>query len=208
MTVTDIGYGEDSDPGIEGTGGGSLAGLGARTNILTSVLPGTAPGREEELRLESIDYFVSFVQMFGLPKSIGQIYGLLFASLDSLAMDEIVTQLGISKGSASQGLSLLKSLGAVTSHQIPSDRREHFRADLNVSRIVTHFFENRLNPRLLNGEERLKSMVKLARSIERERHGERGAPDGASVLHRFQALQKWQKRGRSIIPFLLKWLKR
>ena len=95
----------------------------------------------------SVEYFVSFVQVFGLPKSIGQIYGLLFVSTVALSMDEVVEHLGISKGSASQGLALLKSLGAVSSKVIAGDRREHFQADLNVSRIVTHFFENRLQPR-------------------------------------------------------------
>lgn len=186
--------GADTPWDSRGTTGGSVSG-------------GTVPvaqGGREDLEREAIEYFVSFVQMFGLQKSIGQIYGLLFVSLDSLAMDDIIVRLGISKGSASQGLTVLKGLGAVTSHTVPADRREHFRADLNVSRIVTHFFENRLRPRLENGEERLKSMIRLARVVERE--GKTG--EAGSVLHRIQALQKWQKRGRGIIPLLLKWLKR
>lgn len=169
--------------------------------------PSSRPGRSAtalDLERESIEYFVSFVQMFGLQKSIGQIYGLLFVTLDSLAMDEIIERLGISKGSASQGLTVLKGLGAVTSHAIPTDRREHFQADLQVSRIVTHFFENRLRPRLENGEARLKVMHRLAHLVEREEP----VGDAGSVLHRIEALQKWQKRGRRIIPFLLRWLKR
>lgn len=188
--------GADSPWGSRGTTGGSVS---------RETAPVVATEDERgELEREAIEYFVSFVQMFGLQKSIGQIYGLLFVSLDSLSMDDIIVRLGISKGSASQGLTVLKGLGAVTSHAVPADRREHFRADLNVSRIVTHFFENRLQPRLENGEERLKSMIRLARVVERE--GKTG--EAGSVLHRIQALQKWQKRGRGIIPLLLKWLKR
>jgi len=190
--------GEGADPPWDsrGTTGGSVS---------RGTVPVVAIENERgELEREAIEYFVSFVQMFGLQKSIGQIYGLLFVSRDSLSMDDIIVRLGISKGSASQGLTVLKGLGAVTSHTVPADRREHFRADLNVSRIVTHFFENRLQPRLENGEERLKSMIRLARVVERE--GKTG--EAGSVLHRIQALQKWQKRGRGIIPLLLKWLKR
>lgn len=157
-----------------------------------------------DLRSMSVDFFVSFVQVFGLPKSIGQIYGLLFVSAEPLPMDDIVSQLGISKGSASQGLALLKSLGAVTSQTIPADRREHFEADLNVSRIVTHFFENRLQPRLEHGDRRLEEMMELARAAKREKKGD-GA---AAVLTRIQALQKWQKRGRNLIPMVVRWLKR
>ncbi len=158
----------------------------------------------ETLQEEAIDYFVSLVQMFGLPKSIGQIYGLLFVSVAPLAMDDVVTRLGISKGSASQGLALLKSLGAVTTHPVPDDRREHFEADLNVSRIVTHFFENRLQPRLENGEERLNSMIRLARAAEVGGNSDANV----AVLSRIEALQKWQKRGRGILPLLLRWFKR
>lgn len=158
----------------------------------------------ETLQEEAIDYFVSLVQLFGLPRSIGQIYGLLFVSVIPLSMDDIVTRLEISKGSASQGLSLLKSLGAVTSHSILDDRREHFEADLNVSRIVTHFFENRLQPRLENGEERLNSMLRLVRATG----GPGKANESAAVLARLEALQKWQKRGRGILPLIMKWLRR
>lgn len=158
----------------------------------------------EELRGLSVDFFVSFVQVFGLPKSIGQIYGFLFVSPDPLPMDEIVSQLGISKGSASQGLALLKSLGAVSSITIPADRREHFQADLNVSRIVTHFFENRLEPRLEHGDRRLEEMIALARQAKRSDR----TPGATAVLTRIQALQKWQKRGRNLIPMVVRWLKR
>jgi len=155
------------------------------------------------LERESVDYFVSLVQIFGLPKSIGQIYGLLFVSPDPLPMDRIVEELGISKGSASQGLALLRTLGAVTTHQILGDRREHFRADLNVSRIVSHFFDNRLKDRLEHGDARLESMLRLAKESEQSvSEGE------TNILSRVQALQKWQKRGSSIIPMITRWLRR
>ena len=137
------------------------------------------------LEEESIDYFVSFVQMFGLPKSIGQIYGLLFVSPEALPMD-----------------SILKDLGAVTSHSLEGDRREHYRADLQVSRITNHFFENRLEPRLQNGKSRLSLMMDLIdESLD-------GFDDSAEVRTRVAALQKWHKRGGSIIPMIVKWLKR
>lgn len=153
-----------------------------------------------EFQRETIDYFVSFVQMFGLPKSIGQIYGLLFATTSPLTMDDIVGELKISKGSASQGLSLLKNLGAVKSQDIEGERREHFRADLNVARIVNHFFENRLGPRLENGEQRLQRMRRLVES--------NGSRENLEMLSRIQALQKWQNRGKRVFPMLKSWLKK
>lgn len=156
-----------------------------------------------ELETEAIDYFVSFVQVFGLPKSIGQIYGLLFVSAEPLSMDEVVRRLGISKGSASQGLALLRSLGGVTTETVPGDRREHYLADLNVSRIVSHFLDNRLLPRLAHGEQRLASMLRQA-----QREQERSPGLGTEQrLNRIRALQKWQKRGSGLLPMILRWFR-
>lgn len=155
------------------------------------------------LEEEAIDYFVSFVQVFGLPRSIGQIYGLLFVSVAPRNMDDVVQSLGISKGSASQGLALLRSLGAVTACNVAGDRREHYEADLNVTRIVRHFFDNRLLPRLKHGEERLESMLRLA-----EAGGKGGEDDELEQrFNRIRALQKWQSRGSSLIPFIMRWFR-
>ena len=40
-----------------------------------------------------VEFFVSLADMAGMPKSVGEIYGLLFASEDTLAMDEIIARL-------------------------------------------------------------------------------------------------------------------
>ena len=62
---------------------------------------------------ECAAFFSEAVQVFGVPKSVGQIYGLLYASPEPLSFSDIVERLDISKGSASQGLQLLRSLGAI-----------------------------------------------------------------------------------------------
>lgn len=149
-----------------------------------------------ELEEESVGYFVSFVQVLGLPKSIGQIYGLYFVSPDPLAMDHVVDRLDISKGCVSQGLATLKGIGAIIPVQIEGDRREHFEADFQVSRIVAHFFEERLEPKLKSGEQRLERMVALS---------ENGSESG--IKSRVNALQKWQNRGKEAIPMIKSALK-
>tara|TARA_R110000850_G_scaffold55877_17_gene132073 strand:- start:1456 stop:1965 length:510 start_codon:yes stop_codon:yes gene_type:complete len=166
-----------------------------------------AIGAEKEgnslLKEEAIEYFVAFVQMLGLPKSVGQIYGVLFVSTEPLSMDDVILSLGISKGSASQGLSFLKTLGAVTSCSLPGERRERYEADLKVTRIVNHFYENRLQPMFENGEQSISRMLALAESEAIDSQAR-----DSDVVIRIRALQKWQKRGVSVLPMILKWLKR
>jgi len=73
---------------------------------------GSAPAQDRFL-IECAGFFAEVVQVFGVPKSVGQIYGLLYASPVPLSFSDIVERLEISKGSASQGLQLLRSLGAI-----------------------------------------------------------------------------------------------
>ena len=45
------------------------------------------------LEVEVIDLFVNAVKMLGFPKSVGEIYGLLFISKEPLPLDTLVERL-------------------------------------------------------------------------------------------------------------------
>jgi len=149
---------------------------------------------QETLEKESADYFASFVQLLGFPRSIGQIYGLLYMSSEPITMEEVVTKLGISKGSASQGLNWLRNLGAISVTRIDGERRDHFVADFDVTRIVKGFLDERLQPRFAFGEERLKRMRSI---LDREDYSA-GENDSSSA--RVKALEKWHRRGVLLVP--------
>jgi hypothetical protein len=70
-------------------------------------------GQNAAFETECVLFFAEVMQVFGVPKSVGQIYGLLYASPEPLSFSDIVVRLEISKGSASQGLQLLRTLGAI-----------------------------------------------------------------------------------------------
>ena len=65
---------------------------------------------EEEVKLEveSIDFFVRMMSILGLPRSVGEIYGVLYFAESPMSMDEISSRLKISMGSTSQGLKTLR----------------------------------------------------------------------------------------------------
>ena len=97
-----------------------------------------------EMESATIAYFCDGVRVLGLPPSVGEIYGLLFISREPLAQADFVARLGISKGSASQGLNLLKALGALNEveREGPDSRRTYFEADLNLKRLVGGFIRS------------------------------------------------------------------
>lgn len=151
-----------------------------------------------ELEVESIELFIGFFKLIGLQKSVGEIYGLLFVSSRALAMDDIVRRLGISLGAASQGLKVLRTVGAVKSVYMPGDRRDHYVADLELSKFASAFIQEELKPKLDRALERIGTMQNLANEME--------AGDRSSAEERLERLKHWLERGESMLPWLLKFL--
>ena len=151
-----------------------------------------------DLEVESIELFIGFFKLIGLQKSVGEIYGLLFVSSRALAMDDIVRRLGISLGAASQGLKVLRSVGAVKSVYTPGDRRDHYVADLELSKFASASIQEELKPRLDRALERIDTMQNLANEMEPE--------DRSAAEERLERLKHWLERGESMLPWLLKFL--
>ena len=150
------------------------------------------------LEVESIEMFIGFFKLIGLPKSVGEIYGLLFVSSGALGMDDVMERLGISLGAASQGLKVLRSVGAVKVVYTPGERRDRYAADLELSKFATSFIKEELQPRVDRALSRIEHMESLADAMDpQERH---------EAQQRLERLKHWLKRGESMLPWLLKFL--
>lgn len=147
-----------------------------------------------EWQVAVIDMFVHAVQVLGLPKSLGQIYGLLFTLRDPIPMDAISNQLGISVGSTSQGLRLLRQLGAVRTVFVIGNRREHFVAEKSMRRFGSGFLTEIVEPHVASGEARLDNLDTL---IEGLPETERELP-----LECHSALSSWLGRTRKMLPLI------
>jgi len=148
-----------------------------------------------------IEFFCDGVRLLGLPKSIGEIYGLLYVSQEALSLDDLVTRLGISKGSASQGLRTLRELGAVREVEGAVGRRIYYEPDVELKQLVGGFIKEQVRPHLASGEEKLAHL----RSMVREMPGDAKADFYAGRLER---LGRWSKRARVVLPLLQKFLGR
>jgi predicted transcriptional regulator len=82
-----------------------------------------------EWEQEIINLFVGIFDGFGLPKSTAMIYGTLYCAEHSMLQEEIAARLRISTGSASQGLKLLQTLGAVKRQSPIGQRHSVYTAD-------------------------------------------------------------------------------
>ena len=160
--------------------------------------PDASSSQLRELDLEAIALFINFLRLIGLPKSIGEIYGLLFASAKPLATDDLMQRLQISAGAASQGLKLLKSLGAVKVVYQPGDRRDHYTADIELSKFATAFLKEELQPRMERAMERLQRMEQLLEELP---------PDEREATRvRVARLRHWVEKGQMLLPWAMRLL--
>ncbi len=150
------------------------------------------------LEIEAIDLFISMVRLMGMPKSIGELYGLLFVSPEALPMDALMERLNMSKGAASQGLKLLRSFGAVKMVYMVGDRRDHYLAEVDVSRFATAFIKGSIQPHLDSGLQRLERMEQFASQLPESRR--------LVAENRLARLRHWHEKGQSMLPWILKFL--
>jgi DNA-binding transcriptional regulator GbsR (MarR family) len=156
-----------------------------------------APRFEKLTRLEvdMIDIFVRIARLFGVSKSVGEIYGLLFISSSPVPLDYIRSKLNLSSGSASQGLRLLRTLGAVQATYVPGDRRDHFLAETGLRKITSGFLREKVVPDLMVHEEQLQRLSSLLDDI----------PSGSRphIEARIQLLQSWRRQARAVLPIVM-----
>ena len=148
-----------------------------------------------EWEVAVVDLFLNAVQSVGLPKSLGQIYGLLFCRDQPLAMNEVMKLLGISKGSASQGLRSLRQLGAISSVYAPGDRRELFSAEIRLRKLVAGFLKEQAEPHMEKGISRLDHLRKLLSVEDDEVSQKRG-------IRREEILSGWHRQISRLLPWV------
>jgi DNA-binding transcriptional regulator GbsR (MarR family) len=159
----------------------------------------TAVPRLTPAEREIIEFFVHLGKYLSLPRSVGEIYGLLFARGDKLTLDDLVAELGISKGSASQGLRVLRGARAVRISHVPGDRKDYFEAEAELPALIRGFLRDQLAVKMEHADERLGSLRAVIDDPAN------GAPDGLSG--RVERLQSWHNKARRLVPLVSTFLK-
>ncbi len=174
-----------------------------------------AEGRDpEQVKFEAslVAFFVEAADLLGVPKSVAAIYGICFASPEPLGFSEIQERLDISAGSISQGVRVLREVGALkVSEGIDSStlnaqsstrdakRRDRFEPDLELRKLIEHWLAERLSKQLSAGQGRLKAM-------------ESAVPGGRSasaklLRKRLSSLKTWHGKAQLLLPMVRTFLK-
>jgi DNA-binding transcriptional regulator GbsR (MarR family) len=161
--------------------------------------------------IEVVSFFFDAADLLGVPKSVAAIYGLCFASVEPLSLTDINDRLDISIGSISQGLRVLREVGALKVVVPPAEltpesvsrgarTREHFAPDLELRKLAARFIEQRLEKQLKAGKGRLQTMKSALPSA-------RPASDLKELKARLRQLDTWHNKGMALVPLIKTFLR-
>jgi HTH-type transcriptional regulator, glycine betaine synthesis regulator len=137
-------------------------------------------------------------QKVGLPRSTGQIYGLLYLSKTPMTLDDIVSSLELSKGSASNGTRHLVSLGAIRQVWVPGERKDYFESVGDISSILRSIYQEFIRPRVgATG----RTLSNILTELDDDRaQGTMSAEEAEFCRGRLESLLKLQKRLDRLAP--------
>lgn len=142
---------------------------------------------------ESSQLFANLAVALGGQRSVGLIYGLLFANEDPLCLDDIAERLQISRGSTSNGLRFLRSIGAIKPRRPIGQRREHFEPELSLRKLVNGFLHQTVEPHLDNAPDWI---ARLQSAAGNEKNG--------FAHERIATLERWHQRSDKLLPLVLR----
>lgn len=148
------------------------------------------------LAAEVIDLFVHLARLFGLPKSLAEVYGLLFITPEPLSMEDVMVRLDLSKGSACQGLKVLRELGFVKAVDGARSRRDYFVAEMELRELALGLLQEKLAPHF---EESTVRLGRIERALQQLPTDEQNL-----LAQRVKKLRQWERRGNTSLPWLIK----
>lgn len=80
---------------------------------------------------------------WGFPKAMGAIYGAIYLSSTPISLDELVEQVGVSKGAVSTNVRTLERLGMVHKHLQIGDRKDYYTAETDFWKIAKGILRER-----------------------------------------------------------------
>jgi DNA-binding transcriptional regulator GbsR (MarR family) len=149
------------------------------------------------LSSQFVAHFGEMGSRWGINRTVGQIYALIFISQRALNADEIAESLEFSRSNVSMGLKELQSWRLVRLRHLPGDRREYFEAPADVWEIFRVLAEERRRREI----EPTLSMLRMALLEEPTSEAERHAQARMRQMHELiDRLMTWFDDVQKLAP--------
>jgi len=140
--------------------------------------------------------FITVARLLGYPRSVGEIFGILFAAERPLTFEGISRRRGLSAGSVSVGLRHLRTLGVVVATPIAGDRRDYFVVNDDFGRVNASLIRHHIEPRISAARHRIDRIKTMSEKL---------ALNGPhrDLAERLRRFADWQTHlMRAIVPLL------
>ena len=117
-------------------------------------------------------HFGEMGSRWGINRTVGQIYALLYVSPGPLNAEQIVEALGVSRSNVSMGLKELQAWNLVLLKHIPDDRRDYFTTPDDVWLILRTLAEERKKREVDPTLSVLRELLMQTPGSEDERHAQ------------------------------------
>jgi DNA-binding transcriptional regulator GbsR (MarR family) len=148
-------------------------------------------------------HFGEMGSRWGINRTVGQIYALLFVADRALNADEIVDKLGLSRSNVSMGLKELQAWRLVRMTHLPGDRRDYFSAPDDVWAIFRTLAEERQRREVEPTLSLLRDALLESPDSAEERHAQQRMREMYELM---EAMTEWFAEVRKLSPATLKGL--
>ena len=142
-------------------------------------------------------------QILGLPKSLGQVYGLLLSSDAPLSAEDMCVALGVSKGTISVTLRQLGAWKLARTVWVPGDRKDYHVVAEDFTLLARTALDDFFKPRIKTGRVRLDQLQRL---LDQEKGDHVLSGEAHAVRsRRLRRLGEMQRRMERVLPLLERW---
>ncbi|GAB5468872.1 MAG: GbsR/MarR family transcriptional regulator [Rhodospirillales bacterium] len=134
------------------------------------------------LQQRFVMHFGEMGARWGVNRTVGQIYALLFLSDAPLCADQIVAQLGFSRSNVSMGLKELQAWRLVRLQHLPDDRRDFFTTPDDLWEIVRTLAEQRKAREIDPTLSLLRELAMETPTSEADRHAQARMSETAELI--------------------------
>jgi DNA-binding transcriptional regulator GbsR (MarR family) len=137
-------------------------------------------------------------EFWGFPRAMGAIYGAIYLSPEPLSLDELVAQVGVTKGAISTHVRALERLGMVQRSVRLGERKDYYTAETDFWKMVKGILREREQTEFdlaLRSVDDSLSQVEAAAAADPQR--------AAFYRTRLQAIQSFFKALDNLVAMLL-----
>ena len=201
-----IGFSHSGNGNGKSTKGGSLSSSGdSRSDDKPCEVPQNEVARGRSMGVTNnslspleermIACFVEISSGFHLPRSVGEIFGLIYASPEPVPFEGVMQRLQLSKASTSTGLKFLQRLGALRTVYVAGDRRTFYEPEMSFRQLLSGLMNETLLPHLRKSNGHIEAMRQLLPAASQQGHG--------VLSERVEQLTRWQGKADKLMPLLL-----